>query len=63
MISKPKKPEILRGKIKREEIKYGRIDECKRCGRKRGLIRRYGLHLCRQCFREFAPELGFRKYS
>ena len=36
---------------------------CERCGRKRGIIRRYGLHLCRQCFREIAPELGFKKYS
>ena len=32
-------------------------------GRKRGIVRRYGMHLCRQCFREIAPELGFKKYS
>ncbi len=36
---------------------------CDRCGRKRGIVRRYGMHLCRQCFREIAPELGFKKYS
>ncbi len=36
---------------------------CERCGRKRGLVRRYGMHLCRQCFREVAPEIGFKKYS
>ncbi len=35
---------------------------CKRCGRKQGLVRRYRLFLCRQCFRETAPQLGFHKY-
>ncbi|MCL5787249.1 MAG: 30S ribosomal protein S14 [Candidatus Thermoplasmatota archaeon] len=43
--------------------KFGKIDGCLRCGRKRGLVRRYGIRLCRQCFREHAPEIGFRKYS
>ncbi|MEE8198986.1 MAG: 30S ribosomal protein S14 [Thermoplasmata archaeon] len=42
---------------------FGRKLGCKRCGRKRGIVRRYGIHLCRQCFREMAYELGFRKYS
>ncbi|MFP3240930.1 MAG: 30S ribosomal protein S14, partial [Caldivirga sp.] len=26
------------------------------------VIRRYGLMLCRRCFREVAPQLGFKKY-
>jgi len=43
--------------------KFGRVVGCTRCGRKRGIIRRYGMHLCRQCFREIAPHIGFRKYS
>ena len=35
---------------------------CKRCGGKvRGIIRKCGLYLCRQCFREVAPQLGFKK--
>lgn len=42
---------------------FGRKVGCQRCGRKRGLIRRNGMHLCRQCFREIAPEIGFKKYS
>ncbi len=42
---------------------FGRKRGCLRCGRKRGIVRRYGLHLCRQCFREVAYDLGFRKYS
>lgn len=42
---------------------FGRKKGCRRCGRKRGIVRRYGLHLCRQCFREVAFDMGFRKYS
>ncbi len=42
---------------------YGRKEGCRRCGRKRGIIRRYDLHICRQCFREIAEDLGFEKYS
>jgi small subunit ribosomal protein S14 len=49
--------------IKAKNKEYGRREGCHRCGRKRGLTRRYGLHLCRQCFREAAPQLGFKKYS
>lgn len=42
---------------------FGRKKGCRRCGRKRGIIRKYNLHLCRQCFREIAEDLGFKKYS
>ncbi|MDG6220525.1 MAG: 30S ribosomal protein S14 [Candidatus Thermoplasmatota archaeon] len=42
---------------------FGRKKGCDRCGRKRGMIRRYGMRLCRQCFREIAPQIGFKKYS
>jgi small subunit ribosomal protein S14 len=42
---------------------FGRKVGCERCGRKRGVVRRYGLRVCRQCFREIAFEMGFRKYS
>jgi small subunit ribosomal protein S14 len=41
----------------------GRTTGCRRCGRRRGLIRRHGLHLCRQCFRDVATDIGFKKYS
>ncbi|MBN17326.1 MAG: 30S ribosomal protein S14 [Euryarchaeota archaeon] len=43
--------------------KIGRTLGCRRCGRKRGMIRRHGLRLCRQCFRDVAPEIGFKKFS
>jgi len=38
--------------------------KCKVCGRVGvGIVRKYNLNLCRQCFREMARELGFRKYG
>lgn len=36
---------------------------CIRCGSHGSLIRRYNLYLCRQCFREVAKKLGFKKYE
>ena len=36
---------------------------CKRCGRYGGHIQKYGLNLCRHCFREIAKKLGFKKYN
>ncbi|MDH5199432.1 MAG: 30S ribosomal protein S14 [Candidatus Bathyarchaeota archaeon] len=35
---------------------------CIRCGSHNGLIRRYGLNVCRQCFREIAEDMGFKKF-
>ena len=36
---------------------------CERCGRAGGHIAKYGLNLCRQCFREISTKIGFKKYS
>ncbi|CAH1397729.1 unnamed protein product [Nezara viridula] len=36
---------------------------CRACANGHGLIRKYGLNLCRQCFREYAHEIGFKKVS
>ncbi|MBI4981245.1 30S ribosomal protein S14 [Candidatus Woesearchaeota archaeon] len=36
---------------------------CRNCGRHRGLISKYNVMLCRQCFREIGPSIGFKKYS
>ncbi|MFH0889646.1 MAG: 30S ribosomal protein S14 [Candidatus Aenigmatarchaeota archaeon] len=36
---------------------------CRRCGRYGAIIRRYGLNYCRQCFREVAKSVGFKKYN
>lgn len=35
---------------------------CKVCGNHWGLIRKYQLNVCRQCFREYAKDIGFIKY-
>ncbi|MEM0453359.1 MAG: 30S ribosomal protein S14 [Sulfolobales archaeon] len=44
--------------------KYGRgAQECIRCGSKDAVIQKYGIYLCRQCFREVAHSLGFKKYA
>jgi len=39
------------------------LKKCRRCGRMGGHIGKYGLDLCRHCFREIATKIGFKKYS
>ncbi|MBN2422505.1 30S ribosomal protein S14 [Candidatus Woesearchaeota archaeon] len=49
-----------------KERSCGRTNhKCKRCGRTGigGNIKKYGLNICRCCFREIATKLGFKKYS
>ncbi len=36
--------------------------KCRVCGTVRGLIRKYGLDICRRCFREYANDIGFVTY-
>ncbi|MFH1788645.1 MAG: 30S ribosomal protein S14 [Candidatus Altiarchaeota archaeon] len=36
---------------------------CVVCGARRGMIHKYGLNICRRCFRETAESIGFKKYS
>jgi len=61
------KPAKLKKYIKHnspKERKFGiSVNRCKRCGRMGGHISKYGLSLCRQCFREIATKLGFKKYN
>jgi len=46
------------------QVKYGKAAHpCIRCGSMGPIVRKYGLQLCRQCFREVAPQLGLKKYS
>jgi len=60
------KPEIKARFLKfckPKERKFGiAAHKCIRCGRFGAHIHKYGLHLCRHCFREIAEELGFKKY-
>jgi len=32
------------------------------CGNVHAIIRKYGLNICRQCFRQYAKDIGFVKY-
>jgi len=32
------------------------------CNNTHGIIRKYGLDICRRCFREYATDIGFQKY-
>uniref|UniRef100_A0A3B5QCD6 Small ribosomal subunit protein uS14 n=1 Tax=Xiphophorus maculatus TaxID=8083 RepID=A0A3B5QCD6_XIPMA len=36
---------------------------CRVCSNRHGLIRKYGLNMCRQCFRQYAKDIGFVKVS
>ncbi len=47
-----------------KQKKFGRgAHACLLCGRRQGLVRKYHINLCRQCFREWARQMGFRKYT
>ncbi len=59
------------GKMKRYE-KYNVPKErscgkakkkCRRCGRSSAHIDKYGLNLCRTCFKQIATNIGFKKYN
>jgi len=44
--------------------KYGKGSrKCIRCGTHVAVIQAHGIMLCRRCFRELAPQLGFKKYN
>ena len=47
----------------REHTETGQTHACRRCGREQGLVGKYDIWLCRQCFREIARDMGFKKYS
>ncbi|KAI7782056.1 ribosomal protein S14 [Diaporthe eres] len=41
---------------------YGKgARSCRVCTHRAGLIRKYGLNICRQCFREKSADIGFQK--
>lgn len=43
--------------------KYGRATKsCEVCGRIGAHVGSYGINMCRQCFREHATKIGFKKY-
>lgn len=47
-----------------KERKHGETTKkCRICGRTGSHISKYGLDVCRHCFRQNAKSLGFKKYS
>ena len=61
------KPVKMRKYIKNNSPKTRKFGintkKCRRCGRPGGHIGKYGLHVCRNCFREIAIQIGFKKFS
>ena len=61
------KPAVLKKFIKHNKPKERKMGiaakKCRRCGRYGAHLGQYELNLCRQCFREIAEEIGFKKYS
>lgn len=49
---------------KPKDRKFGKnVRPCRICGKTEGVINKYGLRYCRQCFREIAEDLGFKKFN
>lgn len=64
VLGKPLKVSRLERFNRSKKREFGKnIYKCRKCGRTGAVIRQYGLLYCRQCFREEAERLGFRKYS
>ena len=61
------KPAILKRYLKHNKPKertYGKgIKQCEECKNTRGYIAKYGINMCRKCFREHADKLGFKKFG
>lgn len=60
------KPAKLKKFIKHNQPKkrtFGQSSKkCKLCGRTHAYVQKYGLDICRQCFRLSAKKMGFKKY-
>uniref|UniRef100_A0A3B1JQG9 Small ribosomal subunit protein uS14 n=1 Tax=Astyanax mexicanus TaxID=7994 RepID=A0A3B1JQG9_ASTMX len=46
--------------MKNENSEKGHLED-RVCSNRHGLIRKYGLNMCRQCFRQYAKDIGFIK--
>ncbi|KAK0556363.1 40S ribosomal protein S29 [Tilletia horrida] len=45
-----------------DRVRCSMLIHCRVCGNQGGIIRKYGLDICRQCFREKSDSIGFAKY-
>jgi small subunit ribosomal protein S14 len=60
---KPLKVARMERFSKTKKRKFGKnLYPCRKCGKTSGVVRQYGIQYCRQCFREEAKKMGFRKY-
>lgn len=46
-----------------QALKKNHATRCRKCNSARAVIKKYGLKICRRCFKDSALELGFRKYD
>lgn len=37
--------------------------QCRVCGTRQAVIRKYNLYVCRRCFKDIAEKLGFKKFD
>ena len=44
-------------------VEEKRKRKCRICGAEDAVIRKYGLLICRRCFKEVAEKIGFKKYD
>ena len=62
--AKPVKMQRYLKHNKPQDRKYGiGVRKCSRCLKTGSHIRKYGLSLCRYCFRDIATKIGFKKYN
>jgi ribosomal protein S14 len=50
----------------KQEIEYKferKKKACKMCGSQKAVISKYGLNICKRCFKRNAEKLGFNKYD
>lgn len=63
LVVKPAKLEKFKKHNFPKPRKFGRsVNKCRRCGRMGAHVGKYKIRLCRQCFREVAKKIGFKKY-
>jgi len=62
--AKPAKMSRFNKYNKPKERAFGaETKHCRICGNTHAHVNKYGIHLCRKCFREIAPKIGFKKFS
>lgn len=58
-----KRAKFLKHSVPKARTFGANTKKCSNCGNPHGHIGKYGLNLCRRCFRQYATELGFKQYS